>query len=162
MKLPIRPTTLAEQKAKRVYVFEEKSDLDHYDADAYTVRCVDDRFWRVFKKFLKNRGIKKLDPKTPAGAAKVFSSPVKEGDKDYNLRELDISINLHHVKKVMLFNHHACGAYGGFSAFDNDPDKEFQFHASELRKAREAILQRFPNLVVETYFIDGSGIIQTN
>jgi len=162
MELPIRQTILDQVKAKRIYVYHEKSDLNHYDAQAYTVRCVDDRFWRVFKRFLKSQDIHRIDPKSPAGAAKVFSSPVKEGDRDYNLRELETSINLHHVKKVMLFNHHACGAYGGFAAFDNDANKEFKFHSNELKKAVDMIKAHFPELEVETYFIDGEGIIKTS
>ena len=162
MRLPIRQTVLNEVKAKRVYVFHEKSSLEHYKAQAYVVRCVDDRFYRAQKNFLKEEGINQLDPKTPAGGAKVFSSPIKKGDRDYNIRELEISIRLHHVKKVKLFTHHDCGAYGGFAAFDNDHDKEFLFHCKEHKKAVKYILARFPELVVETYFVDEHGIVKTN
>jgi hypothetical protein len=158
----IQPKILKQHGAKRVYIYEEQSDLGHYTADFYTVRCVDDRFFKTFKNFLKSRDVNKLDPKSPAGGAKVFSSPAIESDRDYNLRELEISIKLHHVKKVMLFTHHDCGAYGGFSKFDNDPDKEFEFHCSEHEKASKVIKDRFPDLEVETYFIDERGVVRTN
>ena len=162
MELPIRQTTLDEAKAKRVYVFEEKSHLEHYKAQAYVVRCVDDRFFRAQKNFLKINGINQLDSKTPAGGAKVFASPLKKGDRDYNIRELELSIRLHHVNKVMLFTHHDCGAYGSFIAFDNDHDKEFMFHSKEHKKAVKYILDRFPELTVETYFVDEHGIVRTS
>ncbi|MBI2064797.1 MAG: hypothetical protein HYT62_01945 [Candidatus Yanofskybacteria bacterium] len=162
MELPIRQTVLDQAKAKRIYVFHEKSSLDHYRAQAYVVRCVDDRFFRVYKNYLKVGGINRLDSKTPAGGAKVFSSPIKKGDRDYNIRELELSIRLHHVNRVMLFTHHDCGAYGGFAAFDNDHDKEFKFHSKEHEKAAKYILARFPELIVETYFVDEHGIVRTS
>ena len=148
---------------KRVYVFKHPTDFkSHYVAQVYPVRCVDDRCWKTYDRFLKDNGITKLDPKTPAGAAKVFASPEKPGDRDYNLRELAISIRLHKVKTVWLMNHSHCGAYGGIERFGGDEDKEFELHAKELRKARRVILEKFPKLKVKIYFIDATGIIEVS
>ncbi|KKW21272.1 MAG: hypothetical protein A2131_00595 [Candidatus Sungbacteria bacterium GWC2_49_10] len=144
------------------YVFYHKTDLEHYTADAFTVRCVDDRFWKAFKYFLRAENITRIDPKSPAGGAKIFSSPEKEGDRDFMLREIDISIKLHGVKRAMLFTHHDCGAYGGFKHFGENPEEEYQFHVTEHHKAREVIRDRFPDLRVETYFIDEKGVIHTS
>ena len=150
------------KKTKTKYVFRHPSPTEHYLADAYTVRCVDNRFWKAKKRFIKYLGLKHIDPKSPAGGAKVFVSPQKKSDIDRMFRELEISIRLHHVKRVMLFNHHDCGAYGGFARFDNDPEKELKFHRSDLKKAAAVIKKRFPTLKIETYFIDGEGIIKTS
>ena len=150
------------KKQKRKYVFQHKSPTEHYVADAYTVRCVDNRFWKAKKRFIKHLGLKHIDPKSPAGGAKVFVSPQKESDIDRMFRELEISIRLHHVKRVMLFNHHDCGAYGGFKAFDNDSDKELAFHKVQLKKAAKVVKNRFPDLKVETYFIDDEGVIKVS
>lgn len=144
------------------YVFYHKSDLGHYTAEVFTVRCVDDRFWKAFKYFLRSQNMKHIDPKSPAGGAKIFSSPEKPEDRDFMLRELDISIRLHNVKKVMLFTHHDCGAYGGIKRFHDNLSEEFDFHAAEHKKAREAIHERFPDIHVDTYFIDDKGIIHTS
>ncbi len=145
------------------YVYKNKASLGHYKADVYAVRCFDNRFWKSFKNFIKdNAGIGDIDTASPAGGAKVFSSPFKETDKEHYLEELGRSISLHHVGKVLLFTHHDCGAYGGFAKFDNDADKELEFHKAEHRKAVAVILERFPDLVVETYFIDDEGIIKTS
>ena len=143
------------------YVFYHKTDLARYTADAFTVRCDDDRFWKAFKYFMRSLGVKHLDPKSPAGGAKVFSSPEKESDRDFFLRELEKSMKLHAVSKVMLFTHHDCDAYGGFKAFDEDPEKEYESHAAEHKKAQGIIKEMFPDLHVETYFIDEKGIIHT-
>src|SRR3989344_1501515 len=143
------------------YVFYQKSDLGRYTAEAFTVRCVDDRFWKTFKNFLRAENIKHIDPKSPDGGAKVFSSPEKDSDRDFFLRELQKSIQMHGVSKVMLFTHHDCGAYGGFKAFDENPEKEYEAHVMEHKKAKAVIRDRFSDLPVETYFIDERGVIHT-
>ena len=153
---------MPERKSKKEYVFLRESSVEHYEADGFVVACVDDRFSDSREEFLESIGVLRKDPKTPAGGAKVFSSPFKESDRDYHLRELELSIQLHHVDKVILFTHHDCGAYGGFGKFDNDEEKELAFHISEHRKAVEVVKERFPDLEVETYFIDDKGIIKTS
>lgn len=145
---------------QKKYIFRFRSDLTHYQTDFFTVRCVDDRFWKAFKNFLRSLGIKRVDPKSPAGGPKVLSSPEKIGDRDYMLREIEKSIRLHGIKKVMLFSHHDCGAYGGFKSFNQNPGKELGFHQKELRKAHQVINRRFPKLRVLTYFIDNEGILK--
>lgn len=156
---------MKDKKIKRKYIYKESLSLNHYEPDSYTVRCVDDRdqFYKVWKNFLKKKlKVKHIDPKSPAGGAIVFSFPQKESDREYNLRELGISIRLHHVKKARLFSHHDCGFCGGFKAFNNDEDKEFIFHRDQHKKAVKIIKKHYPRIKVETYFIDRKGIIQTN
>lgn len=142
------------------YIFSHPTSLDHYVADAFVVRCFDNRFWGVFHKFIKAQGMKHIDLESVAGGAKIFSSPEQEGDLDFMLRELEKSIKLHHTKKVMLFTHHDCGAYGGFMRFENSTEQELAFHKEGHRKAMEVIRGRFQNIMVETYFIDNRGIIK--
>ena len=144
------------------YVFEWSTPLEHYAAEAFVVRCFDDRFWKAFKSFLKARGFKHIDPESVAGGAKIFSSPEKESDRDFMLRELEKSIRLHRTKKVMLFTHHDCGAYGGFGKFNNDRDAELAFHAREHKKAADVVRPRFPDTAIESYFMDDQGIIRTS
>ena len=151
---------MSENKSKREYVFLKESSLEHYEAD-FVVACVDDRFSGVRQDFLESLEIKNQDLKTPAGGGKVFSSPFEDTDTEHFFRELEISIKAHHSKKVILFTHHDCAAYGGFSKFNNDDDTELDFHVAEHRKAIDVIKKRFPDLEVESYFIDGEGIIRT-
>ena len=144
----------------RAYEFECATSIEHYTAEAFVVRCFDDRFWKVFKRFLKSKGIRHIDPESVAGGAKVLASPEQEGDRDFILRELDKSIRLHHTTKVMLFTHHDCGAYGGIAKFAGNHDDELAFHRTEHTKARAIIAARFPNLAVENYFLDDKGVMQ--
>ena len=150
-----------ERMSERNYVFRQESNLEHYEAEPFVVACVDDRFSKVRADFLESLEIEHIDPKTPAGGAKVFSSPFESTDRDHYLRELEISIKHHKVKKVMLFTHHDCAAYGGFGKFENDEDKELSFHAEEHKKAASVIKERFPDIEIEAYFQDGHGIVRT-
>lgn len=144
------------------YFFYHKTILGHYAADAFIVRCFDDRFRPAFEKFLKAQKIKHADVESPAGGAKIFASPEKAGDRDFMLRELEKSIRLHHATRVMLFTHYDCGAYGGRARFDYDEKKQFAFHAGEHKKARDIIRKRFPRMKTVTYFIDARGVIKTS
>ncbi|HEY4510601.1 MAG TPA: carbonic anhydrase [Candidatus Paceibacterota bacterium] len=147
---------------KKDYVFTESSSLEHYSADAFTVRCFDDRFWKIFKHFLKSLEIRHIDPSSVAGGAKIFAMPEKESDRDFMFREIEKSIKLHHTKKVMLFTHTDCGALRGLSNFNNNKEEEFLFHLDMHSKTRKAVLERFPNIQVETHFIDEGGIVKTS
>jgi len=142
------------------YIFSHPTSLDHYTADAFVVWCFDNRFWDVFHTFIKARNLKHIDLESVAGGAKIFSSPEQEGDRDFMLRELEKSIKLHHTKKVMLFTHHDCGAYGGFGKFENNVEQEFAFHAKEHGKAANAIHEKFHDTPIETYFTDDRGIVK--
>lgn len=139
------------------YIFLFEADLDHYEADVYAVRCVDNRFWKTFKRFIKFLNLGDIDPKSPAGGIKDFASPEKESDRDYVLRQLGISMDAHRVNKVMLFSHHDCAAYGGGVRF-KDAKEEFAFHVDEHRKARGVISSRFPAVAIDSYFIDAKGV----
>jgi len=76
------------------------------------------------------------------------------------MRELEKSIRLHHTKKVMLLSHHDCGAYGGFTKFENDREKELAFHTQEHKKAQQTIKAQFPEMQIESFFIDEKGVIK--
>jgi len=141
-------------------IFTWHANRDEYTAEAFTVRCFDDRFQRTFKKGLKGMGITRIDPFSCAGGARVFASPRIDSDRDFALRELGASIQFHRTPRVMLFNHHDCAAYGGSGRFKDSIEEEIAFHREELLKARAIILTVFPLLTVDLYFIDCAGILE--
>jgi hypothetical protein len=151
--------TLGIQQMERLYTFRYKSAPDHYTAQAYVLRCFDDRLWKTFKDFLKAQGYIHIDPASVAGGAKVLASPEKESDRDFILREIEKSIQLHHTEKVLLFTHSDCGAYGGLARFQGSEEEQFSFHRAQLAHAKAEVLKKFPDIQVETYFIDTEGII---
>ncbi len=142
------------------YVFKFETKPDHYGADAFAVRCFDNRFWKTFKRFIKHLQLDHIDTESVAGGAKVFASPEKESDRGFMLRELEKSIKLHHTTRVFLFTHQDCGAYGGSSRFAGNKKEEFAFHEAEHNKARKVIAKKFPDMPVDSYFIDLGGVIK--
>lgn len=143
------------------YIFLHPASLDHYHAQAFVIRCFDDRFSPTFTEFFCAQEIKHFDLESVAGGAKILASPENKSDREFMLRELAASIQLHGTSRVMLFTHHDCGAYGGFARF-HESEEEFAFHQEEHRKAAQAIHARFPDLGVETYFIDSRGVARTS
>ena len=141
-------------------IFRYKTPLTHYTAQAFVVRCFDDRFRSAFEKFLAAKKINHLDLESVAGGAKIFASPERKSDRDFLFRELEKSIRLHGTKRVMLFTHYDCGAYGGLARFGGDQEKQFMLHQAELTKAKVALIRKFPNIAVETYFIGATGVIK--
>ena len=147
-------------KEKRIFI--HPTALAHYRAQAFIVRCFDDRFRAAFEKFLKAQKITHADIESVAGGTKILSSPEKAGDRDFMLRELEKSVMLHYTKRVMLFTHYDCGAYGGLARLGPDRKKQFAFHAEEHKKAKAAVKTRFPKMKTETYFIDSGGVLKTS
>jgi SulP family sulfate permease len=155
--------TISPKLEEPKYIFIQETTTDrHYEAQAFVLRCFEDRFWETSKSFLKFMGLFHVDRVSVAGGGKVFASPETKQEFDYMMGELERSIRLRKTKRCLLFTHHDCVAYGGFARFKYDMDEEFQFHREEHQKIRQNVLARFPDLKVETYFIDPNGVIKTS
>lgn len=113
------------------------------------LHCTDFRLGRGVKEWLEKRGLLgDCDIVSVAGGVKSFLSPKNASDRDFILGQIEISANLHHIREIILLNHTDCGAYGGSSQFDSS-EKERDFHISEMKKAKELILEKFPALKVK-------------
>ena len=114
----------------------------HLRCDALIVRCIDFRFNQYIWRFTETQlAGKTYDLVGYAGATK---------DWDVVLKEVDISERLHEFKLLVLINHEDCGAYDD----EGTPER----HATDLRKARDAILAKYPQLQVDLYdlHLDGT------
>ncbi len=74
------------------------------------------------------------------------------------LKQIELSIKLHHTPRVILMNHSDCGAYGGTKGFHDDVDEEFSAHNKELETAKKIIKKRFPKIKVDIIFVNFMGI----
>ena len=61
---------------------------------------------------------------------------------------IEISKNLHHIKKVILFDHLDCGAYKIFCPGFKNEEEERELHVHELEIAAGKVKAKFPDLKV--------------
>src|SRR3974377_1240168 len=94
-------------------VFHFDSPRARYICDAAVVWCFDNRFDIGFRKFLKRIGVAYADPIKVAGGAKCLASPDEAADREFVLKQIRVSMELHKTKRVVLMLHSDCGAYGG-------------------------------------------------
>jgi carbonic anhydrase len=116
---------------------------------ALILHCIDFRFHEAIKNWLKEKGLlNNCDIVSLAGASKGLISPKNSAEPEIILRQMEISSNLHKISQVILMNHTDCGAYGGRDAFASSEAEHLQ-HVNDMQKAKEIILNKFPELEVK-------------
>lgn len=129
-------SNLESKKMKRSFKFG-----NIHSCEAVVLTCIDFRFWKETVEFVEQElGIKSYDFPSLPGSAKA----INEND-ELALKCISIPHDLHHAKKIVIVNHQDCGAYGGSAKFNGDLEAEQKFHESELKKAKEKILAKFPD-----------------
>lgn len=112
---------------------------------AALVRCMDFRLTRDIQRWLEEKQlVNDCDIISVAGAGKDLI----ENSKGFVATQISLSVQLHHIQKVLLMHHLDCGAYGG-SAACKDRSEEIYKHKSELEKARSIVSAQFPALEVQ-------------
>lgn len=112
-----------------------------HSCSALIVSCIDFRIQPFIEDWARrNLGPKNYDRAALAGGVKDFSAVMKQ---------IDLSVKLHGVKKVILTNHQDCGAYGTKGTEEK--------HRQDLLAAASVVTSKYPQLAVETYFIMLSG-----
>lgn len=109
--------------------------------DALIISCIDFRFQRYLQKWLqKNFADKTYDYVGYAGGSKDLLTIIKQ---------LDISVRLHHINQVVLIHHEDCGAYGKESTHEN--------HVKDLKKAKQTMSALYPHLQIDSYYLHLDG-----
>lgn len=115
--------------------------MTSHTCDGLIIACIDFRFQKYIRKWLdKNFKNKTYDYVGFAGSTKDLKTVLKQ---------LNISVRLHHIKQTVLVHHEDCGAYGK----ESTPER----HASDLKKAKKTISIRYPNLQVSLYYLHLDG-----
>ena len=118
--------------------------MSAHTCDAIVVSCIDFRFQKYIRDWLdKNLVNQTFDYVGFAGGVK---------DLPTILNQINISVKLHDVKKIILMNHEECGAYG----VESTPQR----HSSDLLKAKNEILKLYPNLNVQLYYLHLNGTFE--
>lgn len=139
-------------------VFHFDSLPDHYTADAAVLCCFDGRVRQTVSEFLKQQGILHPDMIVVAGGAKTLASPGSDFERDFILEQIQLSIQLHHTRRVLVMTHSDCGAYGGLAVFKGDRERESEHHKAELQRAAKLIKDKFSDVAVQCFFVTFEGV----
>ena len=117
--------------------------------------CIDPRFQPIVYKYLKKKKLNgKYSSFTIAGAALgVTANKFKKWHKVF-WDNIDISIKLHKIKKLIVMNHRDCGAakiINGKKEFSKI--NETKVHKNSFKKIKKIFKKKYPNLIIETLLI---------
>ena len=120
-----------------------------HNAKAFLVTCMDFRFVNDETAHMVDKGYDvNYDVFVLAGVSiGINQTQYPEWGKTL-FEHIDISKSLHHIKKVVLFDHLDCGAYKTFCPGFKSEDEERELHLKELKIAAEKIKERYPDLKV--------------
>lgn len=115
--------------------------LTEYITDAVVVHCIDYRLQGFLNRWLEtNLPARGYDRVAIAGGVRELETVI---------RQVEIALRLHRVKKAILINHEDCGAYGA--------EGNYERHKADLDAARRRLMALFPELAIETYYLHLEG-----
>jgi len=122
---------------------------------AMVLSCMDPRFQPIVYNYLKKKKlIGKYSAFTIAGSAiGVTASKFKKWHKTF-WDNIDTSIKLHKIKKLIVINHRDCGAakiINGKKEFNRA--NETKIHKNSFLKLRKLFRKKYPKLTIELKLI---------
>tara|TARA_B100000073_G_C23505603_1_gene481582 strand:+ start:124 stop:525 length:402 start_codon:yes stop_codon:yes gene_type:complete len=119
---------------------------------AMVLSCIDPRFQpKVFNYLKKKKLTGKYSSFTIAGAAiGVTSSKFKKWHSTF-WQNLETSITLHKIKKLIVLNHQDCGAakiINGKKPFNLNIEKKI--HVKSFKLIKQKLKKKFPKMKIET------------
>ena len=122
---------------------------------AMVLSCIDPRFQSIVYNYLKEKKLNgKYSSFTIAGSAIGVTAPKFRKWHETFWDNLETSIQLHKIKKLIVINHRDCGAakiINGKKTFDNF--HETKIHKNYFNKIKKRFKNKYPNLNIETILI---------
>jgi carbonic anhydrase len=123
--------------------------------EAMVLSCVDPRFQQPVYNYLKKKKLNgKYSSFTIAGAAVgVTASKFKKWHQVF-WDNIDISIKLHKIKKLIVINHRDCGAAKIINGKKNfSKTNETKIHKNSFKKIKKIFKKKYPKLKIELKLI---------
>ncbi len=129
--------------------------------EALLLSCMDYRLLDDIVHYMNGRGLKdKYDHVILAGASLGATTERYPAWNETFWQHLEIAIQLHKIKKVMIMDHRDCGAYKVILGPEHlkSPEVEKETHAQYLKKLGNMVRERYPKLEIELLLmnLDGS------
>lgn len=120
-----------------------------YQCDTAVIRCIEFRNRKEDRSFVRfSLGHDSFGLIGFAGSSRAFLKGSKSAWKAVSL-----ACNHEGCKKIVLMHHADCGAYGGQGAFQGDAIAEEKMHREEMRKMKERILEKHPDVEVIMVYV---------
>ena len=122
---------------------------------AMVLSCIDPRFQSIISNYLKKKKLNgKYSSFTIAGAALgVTAMKFKKWHKVF-WDNIDISIKLHKIKKLIVINHRDCGAAKIINGKKNfSKINETKIHENSFQKIKKIFKKKYPKLKIELKLI---------
>ena len=122
---------------------------------AMVLSCIDPRFQPLIFNYLNKKSLKgKYSLFTVAGASIGVTAPkFKKWHRTF-WDNIDTSIKLHKIQKLIVINHRDCGAakiINGKKDFNSL--NEIKIHKSSFKKIKKVFKKKYRKLKIETYLI---------
>jgi carbonic anhydrase len=133
------------------------------ETDALLLSCMDYRLIDDTHRYMSSCGLcDKYDHVILAGSS---LGAVTDKYPDWNRtfwEHLEVSIKLHHIKKVIILDHRDCGAYKVIfnEDFSKNPTREKTVHEENLRYLAVKIKEKYPSLETELFLMNLSGDVE--
>lgn len=130
---------------------------------ALVLSCIDYRFISIEQNFLKQQNLAgKYDWLSLAGASLALSDFPSTADTQTFWEQLELSVQLHNIEKVIILDHQDCGAYATKidPLLSQNPLREKQIHRQYLLQASQAITKVYPSMQVELYWAKLNGNVE--
>lgn len=122
--------------------------LDAHECEALVLTCMDFRFWEAtLTNFVKeNLGVARFDVANIPGVCQGLANG-NEMLASYTKYVIQLAVEKHHIKRVILIHHTSCGAYG-----ISDTEQELKTQTEDLKKADAILGDLFPELSFSLFF----------
>lgn len=122
--------------------------MNKHNCENIIFHCIDFRLIDKTNDFIENTyGKDNYDIVSVAGSSKNISDN-DEAIKNYLLKQIEISHNLHHSNRVVLIHHSDCGAYKASYKFESEEDEKKK-QLEDMDKTEKIIKEKFSDMTVE-------------
>lgn len=132
--------------------------------EALLLSCMDYRLVDDTERYMSARGLREqYDHVVLAGAALGAVTEQKPAWNETFREHLDVAVQLHSIRRVIVMDHRDCGAFRVFLGEDVARDRrlETEAHANALRALASRIREQAPGLGVELLLMDLDGSVET-
>jgi hypothetical protein len=128
-------------------------------ASTFVLACIDPRFTKYLADFLihDKEIANDYDLFALAGAELGANQTKHKCWKTTLTQPIDVALDLHNIKQLLVFSHMDCGAYKVFK--DLEKDDNHKLHEKELKKLHKFIGKKYPQLIYKGFIMDTDGSI---